>query len=203
MNFDDDFKRIGDFDISDLLERSIAIEESVWAGDEFRQEKFEAHKHTQTIKLIMDEDGRHRDPTVHPFYHEFQSVLAPIEQFVRSKIDNTLKAKYLRKKNGRGYFIRMILVNLKANGVIRRHIDTGESLLKCHRMHLPVLTNELVIFSVGDSDKHLQAGELWEINNRHIHGVVNNSGKGRIHLIMDYVLPGEKVTDVDGSKLIC
>ena len=114
MNFDDDFKKIGAFDISDLLERSVAIEESVWAGDDFRQEKFEAHKHTQTIKLIMDEDGRHTDPTNHPFYNELQSVLAPIEQFVRSKIDNTLKAKYLRKKNGRGYFIRMILVNLKA-----------------------------------------------------------------------------------------
>ena len=113
MNFDEDFKIIGTFDVSDLLEKSVAIEESVWAGDDFRQEKFEAHKHTQTIKLIMDEDGRHRDPTVHPFYHELQSVLAPIEQFVRSKIDNTLKAKYLRKKKNQLRYMEARIPGMK------------------------------------------------------------------------------------------
>jgi hypothetical protein len=203
MNFNEDFKQIGNFDTSGFLERVQLIEEETWAGDTFRQENYKVHQHTQTIKLIMDEDGRHENPTYHPMYHELYDIISPLETYIKSKLDNTLKAKRLRRKNGRGYFIRMILVKLKAKTIIPAHIDKGDTLLKCHRIHLPIISNDKNIFSVGVSKLHLKPGELWEINNRHEHGVVNGGNEDRIHLIIDYVIPGEKIIDTDGSKLTC
>ena len=74
---------------------------------------------------------------------------------------------------------------------------------KSHRIHLPLVTNDGVKFNVGDTTKNLLPGELWEINNRHRHTVKNNGTEDRVHMIMDFVLPGEKIEDVTGEMLEC
>jgi len=203
MNFDGDLRKIGDIDVTRFAQQAAKITDAEWTADAFRQKTYEVHKQTQTIRLIMDEDGRHRDPTYHPSYEIYKELVDPIETFIRRQFEQTLKAKRLRKKHGRGYFIRMILVKLLANGSIPHHVDQGETLSKSHRMHLPVITNEQNLFSVGDTEMHMKAGELWEINNRREHGVVNSGSEDRIHLIIDYVLAGEKIIDADGVMLVC
>ena len=203
MNFNGDLRKIGDIDVSQLARQAAVITDSEWTADAFRQKTYEVHKQTQTIRLIMDEDGRHRDPTYHSTYQTYKELLGPIETFIRRQFEQTLKAKRLRKKHGRGYFIRMILVKLRAKGSIPRHVDQGETLAKSHRMHLSIITNEQNLFSVGDTELHMKPGELWEINNRREHGVVNGGSADRIHLIVDYVLAGEKIIDTDGTTLEC
>ena len=203
MNFDGDMRKIGDIDVTRFAQQAAKITDAEWTADAFRQKTYEVHKQTQTIRLIMDEDGRHRDPTYHPSYGIYKELLEPIETFIRRQFEQTLKAKRLRKKHGRGYFIRMILVKLLANGSIPHHVDQGETLSKSHRMHLPIITNEQNLFSVGDTEMHMKAGELWEINNRREHGVVNGGSEDRTHLIIDYVLAGEKIIDADGAMLVC
>ena len=203
MNFDGDLRKIGEIDVTRFAQQAAKITDADWTADAFRQKTYEVHKQTQTIRLIMDEDGRHRDPTYHLSYGIYKELLEPIETFIRRQFEQTLKAKRLRKKHGRGYFIRMILVKLLADGSIPRHVDQGETLAKSHRMHLPIITNEQNLFSVGDAEVHMKAGEVWEINNRREHGVVNGGGEDRIHLIIDYVLAGEKIIDADGATLVC
>ena len=203
MNFDGDMRKIGDIDVTRFAQQAAKITDAEWTADAFRQKTYEVHKQTQTIRLIMDEDGRHRDPTYHPSYEIYKELVDPIEIFIRRQFEQTLKAKRLRKKHGRGYFIRMILVKLLANGSIPHHVDQGETLSKSHRMHLPIITNEQNLFSVGDTEMHMKAGELWEINNRREHGVVNGGSEDRTHLIVDYVLAGEKIIDADGAMLVC
>ena len=203
MNFDGDMKKIGDIDVTRFAQQAAKITDAEWTADAFRQKTYEVHKQTQTIRLIMDEDGRHRDPTYHPSYEIYKELVDPIEIFIRRQFEQTLKAKRLRKKHGRGYFIRMILVKLLANGSIPHHVDQGETLSKSHRMHLPIITNEKNLFSVGDTEIHMKAGQLWEINNRREHGVVNGGSEDRTHLIIDYVLAGEKIIDADGAMLVC
>ena len=203
MNFDGDVRKIGDIDVTRFAQQAAKITDADWTADAFRQKTYEVHKQTQTIRLIMDEDGRHRDPTYHPSYETYNALLEPIEIFIRRQFEQTLKAKRLRKKHGRGYFIRMILVKLLTNGSIPHHVDQGETLSKSHRMHLPIITNEQNLFSVGDTEVHMKPGELWEINNRREHGVVNGGSEDRIHLIVDYVLAGEKIIDADGATLVC
>ncbi len=203
MNFDGDLRKIGDIGVTRFAQQAAKITDADWTADAFRQKTYEVHKQTQTIRLIMDEDGRHRDPTYHSSYQTYKELLEPVEIFIRRQFEQTLKAKRLRKKHGRGYFIRMILVKLLADGSIPRHVDQGETLAKSHRMHLPIITNEQNLFSVGDTEVHMKAGELWEINNRREHGVVNGGSEDRIHLIIDYVLAGEKIIDADGATLVC
>ena len=203
MNFDGDLRKIGEIDVTRFAQQAAKITDADWTAAAFRQKTYEVHKQTQTIRLIMDEDGRHRDPTYHPSYKIYQDLVEPIETFIRRQFEQTLKAKRLRKKHGRGYFIRMILVKLLANGSIPHHVDQGETLSKSHRMHLPIITNEQNLFSVGDTEMHMKAGELWEINNRREHGVVNGGSEDRTHLIIDYVLAGEKIIDADGAMLVC
>ncbi|MFK5892197.1 MAG: aspartyl/asparaginyl beta-hydroxylase domain-containing protein [Pseudomonadota bacterium] len=204
MFFKDNFKKVGVADIDQLKRKVSEISDEIWMGDSSRQEKFEAHKYTQTIAFIFDEDFRHEDPTTLPYYSEFKELIEPVCKQVSSFYDSTLKAKRLRKKkNKQGYFIRVILVRLLPKGVITPHTDNGYSLSRCHRVHIPIFTSDKTSFFVGEEPKNMKEGEIWEINNRNVHAVKNDSEESRIHLIMDYVLPGECVLDYLDGNLTC
>lgn len=66
------------------------------------------------------------------------------------------------------------------------------------RNHFPIITNNGVEFEVGEDVRHLAAGEIWEINNRDYHAVRNTSDNARVHMIIDYVVPGEQIADPEG-----
>ena len=87
--------------------------------------------------------------------------------------------------------MRINLAKLLPGSMIPEHMDTNITLTHSHRVHMPVVTNEKVMFSVGGEKKHLREGEVWEINNKKAHWVENKSEEARIHLILDWVIPGE------------
>ncbi len=78
------------------------------------------------------------------------------------------------------------LMRLRAGADILPHrdaglgIDYGEA-----RLHLPVATNDEVIFTVDGSRVPMAAGELWYINADRIHSVRNRSAHDRINLVID------------------
>ena len=82
----------------------------------------------------------------------------------------------------RGYFIRIILTTLLPGSVITPHRDYGPSMLRSHRYHLALVTNDQVEFAIGGQIQHMAPGEIWEINNRKLHAVRNLGDEGRIHL---------------------
>lgn len=194
MNIDGDFKKIGMYDVSDIQERVESFTEEQWLKESWRRKKFAVHRDTQSIYLIMDEDGRHTDPTEYPALAEHQDILQPLLDYVRVQFGQTIDSSY---------FIRFLFVKLLAGGSIPPHHDTGGSMRKSHRIHLPLVTNDGVKFNVGDTTKNLLPGELWEINNRHRHTVKNNGTEDRVHMIMDFVVPGEIIADVTGQRLEC
>jgi len=203
MNFDGDFKKIGTYDVSDIQERVKSFTEEEWLKESWRREKFEIHRSTQSIYLIMDEDGRHTNPTEHPALAENQDILQPLLGYVRRQFGQTVDSPESNENNSSGYFVRMLFVKLLPGGSIPPHFDTGRTMRTSHRIHLPLITNDGVKFTVGDTTKYLLPGELWEINNRHRHTVTNNGTEGRVHMIMDFVLPGQKIADVTGEILEC
>jgi len=132
-------------------------------------------KKLKTIPLIFDTDFRLENPTYLDKYDIFENEF------------KILKNK-LTKIYGKGFIIRAILVNLKSKSNIGKHIDNGESLSICHRIHIPIITNRDVFFKINKEVKNLKEGEMWEINNSEkIHSVINNSDKDRVHLIVDWV----------------
>ncbi len=198
MNLQSDVTKLGDFDISALVGKVAALPESAWDEDQSRQEIFEAHTHTQTIKLLFDPDYRHENPTTHAALDDFQALIDPFLTHIASSYCKTMRQRKVIAKNGAGYFIRIILTRLLPSSEITPHADDGYSLKRCHRIHVPIITNDQCTFKVGASAINMHVGEMWEINNRRVHAVKNNGHEARVHLIMDYVQPGEVVFDQEG-----
>jgi hypothetical protein len=198
MNFERDAQKLGVFDIADLKTIVRTFTDEDWNADASRQAAFNAHIATQTIKLIADTDFRHTDPTYHPMSRQLEPQIRPLMDHIQGFFLQTLRQRRVAEQHGPGYFVRALLTRLPAGAEIRPHIDDGESLKRCHRIHVPIITNPDNLFIVGNLRFHMPEGEMWEINNRRTHAVRNAGAEARIHLIMDYVQPGETVFDPDG-----
>jgi len=192
MNLDGNFSHIGNVDVSELKNLVLELTDEQWNNFSLRQERYEVHQHTRTIGLVYDPDFRHSHPTRLPTLQIFQAALRPVLEMTAAHYEETSKGQQLIKEYGLGYFIRATLVVLKAGCEISAHQDANFSLTHSHRVHLPIVTNDDVEFTVGGETMNLPEGALFEINNRRMHSVDNKGGADRIHLILDFVLPGEK-----------
>ena len=163
-----------DVDLEFIKRKLAKIPERAW-HQSGREETYAAHKQTRALLLIHDEDFRHYNPTYHDLYTEFRKELKPIFDFIADYFNND------------GYVVRALLARLQGHGKIDSHTDGLYSLLKCHRIHIPIITNDKVVFTIGGEDKVLGEGEMWEINNATLHAVENHSDQDRIHLIVDWV----------------
>jgi hypothetical protein len=192
MYFDGGYRFIGKVDPNPLASAVESLGEEAWYEYVGRQQIYQPHRRTQTIPLIYDPDGRHTEPTEWPRWAEFKPIFEPA-------LDEIRKAnRPASDTGGDGYFIRIILARLSPHGWISVHRDHGATLARSHRNHLAIITNPSVEFEVAEEVRHLPAGEIWEINNRELHGVRNTSDHGRIHMILDYVVPGERIEDPNG-----
>lgn len=192
MFFDGEYRLVAKVEVHALREAIEALDDAEWYADTSRQEVFAPHRKTQTIALIYDSDMRHCDPTVRPAFARFRHAIEPIMAAVAAHYPAAGDG------NGAAYFVRAILVRLTAGEGIKTHRDYGDSLSRAHRIHIPVITNPSAELGIAGHIKHLAAGEAWEINNRKLHAVRNTGADDRIHLILDYVVPGETVEDPDG-----
>ena len=163
---------------ANIVENIQQLPEQAWYGSN-RENEYEAHQHTHSLLLIHDSDFRHVNPTYQPLYDHFQAALKPIIECI---------AAYYQ---GDGYVVRALLTRLPGGGgggaQINVHSDNYFSLLNCHRIHIPIVTNPGVIFCVGGERKNLKSGEMWEINNATTHWVRNDGDRDRVHLIIDWV----------------
>jgi aspartyl/asparaginyl beta-hydroxylase (cupin superfamily) len=192
MYFDGSFRHIGTIDPQALVHAVESIDEQGWQEFAHRQQKFSVHRQTQTIPLLFDDDMRHTDPTAWPRLAQFESMLEPVlGQIVAANPPAADSAED-------GYFVRIILTRLSPGSYITPHRDKGDSLKRSHRNHLALTTNPLVDFGIDGEIRHFAPGEIWEINNRKFHAVRNLGDQPRIHMILDYVVPGEEIHDPDG-----
>ena len=191
MNFKGNFKYLAKADVSDIINMANHLTQKHWTLDSTRQKRYEAHTNTQTINIIYDEDFRHMSPSKHPAFDVFGPVIHPLMPYIANYYENMAENKSCLDKYGQGYFIRINLVKLLAQGSIPEHQDKNFSLAHSHRIHIPIITNDQVFFTVGDETINMQVGEIIEINNRRNHSVKNDSQEDRVHLIIDFVIPGE------------
>lgn len=193
MNFEGSFRKLGTHDISAIRERILRFTHEEWNEEDWRQKHYDVHKYTHTISLIFDRDYRHKNPTIWPRYEQFKEVLEPIIQKINVYYNRNIKYQRLKRKHGNGYVIRINIVKLDASGGdIAPHVDNLYTLSHSHRIHIPIITNDKVDFLIGDEVKNLKEGEIWEVNNRQMHSVVNNGDHSRVHIIIDWAIPGER-----------
>jgi|SaaInl6LU_22_DNA_1037377.scaffolds.fasta_scaffold36073_2 hypothetical protein len=81
---------------------------------------------------------------------------------------------------------RIMIVKLDPMGDIPLHIDPGEYFTSHYRFHVPFITNDKMMFINEDKEKiHMPLGHLCQLNNRKLHGAMNQSEFDRIHMIID------------------
>jgi hypothetical protein len=177
MQFDGNFCKYGRLDAAALRACTDLQPADAWRADPFRQKNFSIHSDTETIYLIYDRDFRHESPTKLPKFEEFSSALQPFIDLIWERFARD------------GWLVRCMLAKLGAGGRIEPHEDLGFSLRHSHRFHVPVITNANARFTVGDESIHMQAGEIWEINNTRRHAAENPGPEYRVHLIMDWAQP--------------
>lgn len=166
------FKFVGQFDVVKFRDKLNALSGDDWNEYSFRQKQYAVHQHTHTIPLLYDE-GFSDYPQAWRHYELFESEVRDLDQF-------------LLDFYGTGRITRCVLVKLLSGAVIYPHIDYGDSLMTSNRHHLALITNDKVLFTIRDETKHLPVGEVWEINNAHMHGVQNGGDQDRVHVIVDW-----------------
>jgi hypothetical protein len=83
---------------------------------------------------------------------------------------------------------RVRLMRLKPGGHIREHSDpTHQISHDLIRLHLPIISEEGVKFLVNRRPVVMKPGEVWDVNVRFPHEVINESPADRVHLVVDMV----------------
>ena len=170
------FRDIGDIDVTPIL--NLLSENDDWnnAYTELRKKEYpDIHNNVKAIPLQWSLEN----------IGENAEVSAPKTEFYDRYFDNKFFDE-LFSKFDEGYPIRIVLAMLKGNSSIATHRDGGESLLNNQRIHIPIITNEHVLFTVSRTTRNLEVGSITEINNEKLHSVENNSSEDRVHLIIDW-----------------
>jgi hypothetical protein len=179
MKFDGIIKHLGNVNITPMLESVHNITDSEWDADLAIPKSFPmTHGHTRMIKLYWVEDvndGSTGKPT------ELMSKYPCVHQI----LDKLLKLY------GGGRPSRVLFAKLRAGMSINKHKDTGGALVDSHRTHTPIVTNENIDFRIDGKRCKMDVGEIYEINNQLDHSVHNGGTTDRIHLIVDWNIPGE------------
>lgn len=170
-------RRLGAVDIVALRDAVLALPEAVWdAENASKPNRFGALDATQHIifRFVSNfVDWRHSYETAR--WNEWKSLLEPV------LAEATAAYGYQH-----GAFPRVMLARMAPGGVIHPHKDQNPAAKWPHKIHLPLLTNEQVVFNVGGTGYHLEEGQSVEVNNMGVHGVANRGETQRIHLIFEY-----------------
>jgi quercetin dioxygenase-like cupin family protein len=80
------------------------------------------------------------------------------------------------------------LMALAPGAEIRPHRDRGGSLEDgLARLHIPIVTDPAVVFTLDGEEVHFSAGGTWYMNANCLHAVRNGSARERVHLVLDCV----------------
>ncbi len=162
-------KLASDVDVSAML-AELSAKPELWLADTSRQKIAATQRETQSIYLRQF-DGR---------LTAEGSQLPIISAWV-----------YRYCQQQRGVLARVALAKLPPHGQVYRHVDgdgnSGDYRYYDYRdrIHLVLQSEAGTRFTCGDEEVHMQAGEIWWFDNKKPHEAFNESGRDRIHLIMD------------------
>jgi Aspartyl/Asparaginyl beta-hydroxylase len=186
-------RRLGFVDIAELREAVIAIPESVWDHENTEKpNRFDALDATGHIVFRFVSSFRDwRDAYDRPIWQDWRYLVQPV-----------LDAATAAYGYERGSYPRIMLARMGPGGVIRPHRDANPAARWPHKVHVPLCTNEGVVFSVDGVDCRMAEGEAVELNNMGLHAVENRGKSDRIHLIFEYYDVDQPTPDWVDSQLV-
>jgi len=168
---------LGSVDVSDLRQAVIGLPQSVWeAENASKPNRFGALDATQHIIFrFVSNFTDWRQSYERPLWSEWRHLLEPV-------LDQAVAAYGY----DRGAFPRVMLARMAPGGLIHPHRDQNPAAKWPHKIHVPLLTNEKVTFTIEGKGYHFSEGEAVEVNNMGVHGVDNRGDSDRVHLIFEY-----------------
>jgi uncharacterized protein YecA (UPF0149 family) len=152
------------FDVDRLREEILAFDESQWCP---HPDGFEGNS---SLPLVTVNGG---------INNKFIGVMQPTEAL--------LSASYLQQViSSFGQVIgRSRLMRLAPGTKVPSHSDTNLHWYRRVRIHIPVITDDEVIFKCGSKSLNMKAGDAWIFDSWKYHEVHNNGQTNRVHLVID------------------
>lgn len=157
------------------------IEEKDWHANDYRsaggpvfnmEQSNSIPIHHTPLCLVYDTDGTAiRSIAKQPAYEKFYPVIKPVLDILSQHYIYNQYACFLSR--------------LPPGGIIGLHTDDGSFLTECHRIHLPIQTNEKALYLLDTYTYNWKQGTLYEFDNTRIHGVINKGNADRIHLVIN------------------
>jgi hypothetical protein len=171
-------RRLGTVDVRDLRDAVLAIPERVWDAENADKpnSRFTALDATRHIVFrFVSNFNDWRESFERPLWSEWKPLIEPV-----------IAAAIAPYGYARGAFPRVMLARMAPGGAINPHRDRNPAAKWPHKIHVPLQTNEGVIFHVDDQAYQFAEGEAVEVNNMGLHAVENRGSTDRIHLIFEY-----------------
>lgn len=171
------FRNLGQVDISALKAAVMQITEDQWNKENAdKPNRFEALDVTSHIVFRFVSNFRDwRDSYDRPLWREWKHLLLPV-----------MEAATADYGYAKGEYPRVMLARMAAGGVIKPHRDANPAAKWPHKIHIPIITNDQVLFRVEGAQCTMLEGEAVEVNNMGVHSVENNGSTVRINLIFEY-----------------
>ena len=173
------FLRIADgIDVTPVL-RELALQPDLWDQNTLRTQHPEtAHAEVSDIWLWFNEIPK--DPT--DVINDIQTVPYPAWQALPSL--RRLILDLIRRVDG-VQLGRCIVTKLPPGGCITPHVDQGAPAEFYTRYQITLQSLPGALFMCANETVNFASGEVWWINNRVTHSVVNNSADDRIVCVVD------------------
>jgi hypothetical protein len=170
-------RKLGPVDVGPLKEAVLALPDSVWnAENESKPNRFDALDTTRHIVFRF----------ISNFFDWRQSHDRPLWAKWKPLLEPVLSQATASYGYQRGAFPRVMLARMAPGAAIQPHRDQSPAAKWPHKIHIPLKTNDDVVFTIDGVDYHLAEGEAVEVNNMGLHAVENRGGTDRIHLIFEY-----------------
>ena len=170
-------RHLGNVDVAALRDAVLQLPEKVWAAEnETKPNRFGALDATRHIifRFVSNFDDW-RQSYDKPLWNEWKPLLEPV-----------LAKATAAYGYQRGAFPRIMLAQMAPGGVIHPHRDQNPAAKWPHKIHVPLLTNDQVVFYVDGTAYYFAEGEAVEVNNMGVHAVENRGDTNRVHLIFEY-----------------
>jgi Aspartyl/Asparaginyl beta-hydroxylase len=167
------FELIGGVDVAPAISLLPAIEH-LWTIHTLRQTAVGSpHRDTECIYVRMPADVD-ADKIFTAMDIDYYLNSAEIDQII-SEVARLTKERPAR----------VMLVKLKARGVITPHIDKGPYAEATNRYHVALITSPHCVMHIGEESVSGGVGEIWRFDKHAVHCVFNDSEIDRVHLIVD------------------
>ena len=171
-------RKLGQVEIAALKEAVTALPDEMWDTEDANKpnRRFDALDTTRHIIFRFVRSFRDwRNSFDQPLWDHWKPLVEPV-----------LSAATEPYGYARGAFPRVMLARMAPGGIIHPHRDENPAAKWPHKIHVPLQTNDGVIFYVDGVAYHFEEGEAVEVNNMGLHAVENRGQTHRIHLIFEY-----------------